>query len=54
MKREIPKEAKDIIVNGVETVLFPEPAKTKGGKIARFLFQILKIFVSVKKINIKI
>ena len=45
MKKQIPPEAKDIIVNEAEKLIFPKPGKTVAGKILRFLFKIGKIFI---------
>lgn len=52
MKKEIPQEVKDAVVGEAEKLLFPHPAKTIGGKVSRFLFKILEIFISSKKIDI--
>jgi hypothetical protein len=51
-KIEIPQVVKDAVVDETEQLLFPKPAKKFGGKVLRFLFQIVKIFVSKKKIEV--
>ena len=45
MKDQVPSEAKDIIVNEAEKLIFPKPAKTVAGKILRVFFKISKIFI---------
>ncbi len=42
--KQIPPEVTNEVLNEVEKVAFPKPAKTKGGKILRVLFKIFKIF----------
>lgn len=51
-KIEIPKEIVDGGMDIIEKELFPKPAKTIWGKVARIGVSILKIFVSGAKVKI--
>jgi hypothetical protein len=48
MKNQIPTEMITPILDEAEKVIFPQEAKTLGGKLLRFGYKILK-FVLVKK-----
>ena len=50
-KIEIPSEVVDGGMEVIEQKLFPKPAKTIWGKIARIGVSVLKIFASGKKIK---
>ena len=53
-KIEIPKEVVDGGLDVIEKELFPKPAKTIWGKIARIGVSVLRIFVSGKSVKLKL